>query len=259
MANCSILNPLLTLCSHETEWSQFGDWKEFQKSGSARFPHLLNDLNLQNSLELITTLGHLLKSGLYLITDCSALAHAITCLIPVCNCQEVATVSLLRVTQDWVCWDKAAAIGQAGQCFLTQPVEKKMLPIFKGLPSLVYLCIEPVNSVFSRARVKLKKKTLYRLPWTLNKLAAAFFFESTDIFLYVSSVVSEWSDSRYTWYTHQDYYLDQRPKAHCSRHVILYNVCHVNCVGLSIQQLTELGSQALLNNHVRSNDNCATS
>lgn len=95
--------------------------------------------------------------------------------------------------------------------------------------------------------------------WTLNKLTAAFFFSPTDIFLYVSSVISERSDSHYTWYTHQDYYLDQRPRAHCSRHVILYNVCHVNCVGLSIQQLTELGSQALLNNHVRSDDNCTTS
>lgn len=125
-------------------------------------------------------------------------------------------------------------------------------------PDLVFQCDTLNMAVKFLADWGLKKYT-WPFTWTLNKLAAAFFFQSTDIFLYVSSVISEWSDSHYTWYTHQDYYLDQRPKAHCSRHVILYNVCHVNCVGLSIQQLTELGSQALLNNHVRSDDNCTTS
>lgn len=118
------------------------------------------------------------------------------------------------------------------------------------------LYFELGSQVFGRFGVK---NYTSLLTWTLNKLTRAFFFQSTDIFLNVSSVLSEWSDSQCTWHTHQDYYLDQRPKAHCSRHVILYNVCHVNCVGLSIQQLTELGSQAPLNNHVRSDDNCTTS
>lgn len=141
------------------------DWKKFQKSGSAGFLHLLNYLHLQNLLELVTAWSHLLKLQLYLITDCSALVHIITHLIPLCNCQEVATVSLLRLTQDSVCWDKAAAIGQASQCFWHSSW-KKMLPIFKGILSLTYLCIEPVNSAFSRARVKLKKKHL--VPFTVN-------------------------------------------------------------------------------------------